>query len=244
MSVSLTPRQKETLDFLRAARDETGLMPSTRELQHHFGFASQTAAVEVLRALERKGVVKRLRGKARGIILQEPPGSGSGNALRVPVLGTISAGAPNDRSAETGQCLFVDPGMAQGAGGRDLFALRVKGDSMTGACIQDGDYVIMRPGPAEDGSIVAALVDGESTLKRLVKRDGTAWLKAENPAYPDVIPGWDLTLQGVMVGLVRGTGIPGSSTGAAPAATATATTTRTGSTAGAPPAAASSSGQS
>jgi repressor LexA len=87
---------------------------------------------------------------------------------------------------------------------RGSFALRVRGDSMTGAHILDGDIVILENSKeAQDGHIVAALIDGETTLKRYVMEHGRPYLRAENPSYPDLIPARELKIQGVMVSLVR-----------------------------------------
>jgi repressor LexA len=197
----LTRRQRQILDFVDRQHRQTGMTPSTYEIQEHFGFASQTAAVNHLRALERKGAIARLAGKARGILL---PGAAARGALAsVPVFGRIPAGRPVDAEQETDERLGVDLAALGLRSGTRTFALRVQGDSMTGAAIVDGDLVILEIREPSDGDIVAALIDGESTLKRYVVNRGKPYLKAENPAYPDLLPARELVIQGVMVGLVR-----------------------------------------
>ncbi|HUG10405.1 MAG TPA: transcriptional repressor LexA [Opitutaceae bacterium] len=202
---TLTRRQRQILDFVERQHRQTGVAPSTYEIQEHFGFASQTAAVNHLRALERKGAIARLAGKARGILL---PGAAARGALAtVPVFGRIPAGHAVDVEHSAGQQsderLGVDLAALGLRSGARTFALRVQGDSMTGAAIVDGDLVILEVREPADGDIVAALIDGESTLKRYVVNRGKPYLKAENPAYPDLLPARELVIQGVMVGLVR-----------------------------------------
>ncbi|MGI8602515.1 MAG: transcriptional repressor LexA [Verrucomicrobiales bacterium] len=197
----LTVRQQQLLDFLRDHQRLNGLMPSTREIQRHFGFASQTAAVSHLRALERKGMIKKLAGKARALIF--PGELGRGETVNVPVYGSIPAGMPwtGDNSADGSICVDMTAlGLSRRA---KTFALGVRGDSMIDAHILPGDHAIFEAREARHGDIVAALIDGETTLKRLVMKDGRPFLKAENPAYPDLTPVTELMVQGVMVGLVR-----------------------------------------
>ena len=193
----LTVRQQQVLEFLRLTRDATGVMPSTREIQQNFGFASQTAAVEVLRALERKGSLRRLPGKARGIVLTEP--GGWSGAVRVSVSeGGIDLSSAGDRH------LYVDPRIVGAAPADALFAVRVPGDSLAGACILEGDYVVFdKTSPVADGDIVAALLNGSWVLKRYVITDGQAWLRSEHPERLQLIPAGEVNILGVMAGLVR-----------------------------------------
>lgn len=178
-------------------------MPSTREIQQHFGFASQTAAVSHLRALERKGVIKKLPGKARALVF--PDQLGRSESVHVPLYGAIPAGMPNAVEGKVETHVAVDSALLGLSRNAKSFALRVRGDSMINANIVSGDIVILEKTSPKDGDIVAALIDGETTLKRFIKQgeDGTPYLKAENDAYPDLIPVNDLIIQGVMVGLIR-----------------------------------------
>jgi len=201
MSEDLTKRQQEILDYLRMAHRRTGIMPSTREIQHYFGFASQTAAMSHLRVLERKGVIQRLPGKARAVVF--PEDLDRGEILDVPVYGQIAAGMGQDADPHPEGSLALDA-EAFGLSGRNkTFALRVRGDSMIDAHICNGDTVILEVREPRRGDIVAALIDGETTLKRYVIKDGQPYLHAENEDFPDLIPVRELVVQGVMVALLR-----------------------------------------
>jgi repressor LexA len=197
----LTERQRAVLDFIRECHDREGIMPSTREIQAHFGFASQTAVVNHLRALERKGAIHRQPGKARAVALASQ--RGRQRIVDVPVYGLITAGFAEDEAPEALGTLSVDAASTGLESHGEHFALKVRGDSMVGAQICDGDLVILERRPARHGDIVAALIDGETTLKRLVKEDGRVFLRAENPHYPDLIPVREMLIQGVMAALVR-----------------------------------------
>lgn len=192
---SLTPRQREVLDYVRRQRSRTGRMPSTREIQRHFGFASQTAAVNHLKALERKGYLRRLPGDLLP--------TNANRFSQVPLLGSIPAGLPTfeEESSEGGVSVdLASIGVSESA---RTFALTVRGDSMIGAHIQEGDMVVLEYREPRDGDVVAALIDGETTLKRFVMENGQAYLRAENPAYPDLVPAMELVVQGVVVALTR-----------------------------------------
>jgi repressor LexA len=197
----LTDRQTQLLDFLRRYQRQHGVMPSTRDIQRHFGFASQTAAMGHLRALERKGVIRRLAGMARAVIFSnEEDKSG---LLHIPVYGSIPAGFAADNPQFSNEAVGVDRrGLKIGSSAKP-FALRVRGDSMIGAHICDGDLVILEHREPKPYDIVAALIDEESTLKRYLVEDGRPFLRAENPNYPDLLPMRELVIQGVMVGLMR-----------------------------------------
>lgn len=176
-------------------------MPSTRDIQQHFGFASQTAAVSHLRALERKNVIKKLPGKARALVF--PEDLNKPESLSIPVYGPIAAGMPSVTDAAVEGHVSVDAALLGLSRRVETFALRVRGDSMINAHILPGDCAVLEKREPHDGDIVAALIDGETTLKRFVKRDGQTYLKAENDAYPDLTPATELVCQGVFVGLVR-----------------------------------------
>ena len=194
-SDSLTDRQREVLDFVRTRRSATGRMPSTREIQRFFGFASQTAAVNHLKALERKGFLRRLPGDLLPV--------DAGRYSDIPVLGSIAAGMPTHGDAVAEGGIAVDLESLGVSDSARTFALTVRGDSMIDAHIQEGDIVIVEYKEPRDGDVVAALIDGETSLKRFIMNDGKPYLKAENSAYPDLIPAMELTVQGVMVALTR-----------------------------------------
>lgn len=198
---NLTERQQEVLAFIGGALEETGVIPSTREIQEHFGFASQTAAVNHLKALEKKGVIQRYAGKARGVALVS--NLRRETIIDVPIYGQIAAGMPAPVEQQDDGVLSVDAASVGISRGKRVFALRVRGDSMINAGINDGDLVILEMKEPANGEVVAALIDGETSLKRFVKTNGDAYLKAENPHYPNLIPAEELVVQGVMVALIR-----------------------------------------
>jgi repressor LexA len=199
--MSLTARQQEVLAFIGDAQSRSGVMPSTREIQEHFGFASQTAAVNHLRALERHGVIRRQPGKARAVSLVSQ--LQRERIIDVPIYGQISAGLGEaDENASVGM-LSVDAVTAGLNRQARLFALKVCGDSMIGAQICEGDHVIMEMREPQNTDIVAAIIDGETTLKRFMLESGEPYLRAENPNFPDLVPVQELIIQGVMVALIR-----------------------------------------
>ena len=179
----------------------TGLMPSTREIQAHFGFASQTAAVSHLRALEKKGVIQRVAGKARALVFPEE--LEREEIVDIPIYGHIAAGMAADAEQEKEGCLSIDISSLGIPRNAKTFALRVRGDSMIDAHIVSGDCVVLEFREPRKGDIVAALIDGETTLKRFVIKDGQPYLQAENEMYPDLAPARELIIQGVMVALLR-----------------------------------------
>jgi repressor LexA len=197
----LTTRQQEVLDFIRQQQQETGFPPSSREIQAYFGFQSQTAAMNHLRALERKGVINRTPGKARSAV--DPNLRFLTGFRSIPILGQIPAGMPSESSEWSGSKLGVDLAAFGVENQAEVFAVTVMGDSMIGAQIADGDTVLLQKRVPKNGEIVAALIDGESTLKRYLVDHGEPFLKAENPLYPDLLPAAELVIQGVMIGLLR-----------------------------------------
>jgi len=177
-------------------------MPSTREIQQHFGFSSQTAAVSHLRALERKGVIKRLPGKARAVIF--PDDLEREQIVDIPIYGYIAAGMAVDTDQmEQEGCVSVDVSTLGLPKSPKAFALRVRGESMIDAHICDGDTVILEHKNPRNGDIVAALIDGETTLKRYITKGGRPYLHAENSEFPDLMPVQELVVQGVMIALLR-----------------------------------------
>ena len=124
--------------------------------------------------------------------------------MDIPLFGSIPAGPPQTREQDAEGCVTVDVDSLGFKPTRNTFALRVTGDSMIGRHILDGDVVVLEHGPEpRNGQIVAALIDGESTLKTFVVKNGKPWLRAENPKYPNLIPAQELTIQGVFKALIR-----------------------------------------
>ncbi len=188
------------LDFIQGEQRANGITPSTREIQQHFGFASQTSVMQYLGALERKGFLNRHARKARALItpMQKV------RIMDVPIYGQIPAGMAALTEQTIEGHVSLDAKSVNTAKNSRAFALRVRGDSMIGAHILDGDIVILEDRQdVRSGDIVAALIDGETTLKRYVMEHGRPYLKAENPLFPDLVPARELRVQGVMVSLVR-----------------------------------------
>jgi len=201
MQPELTRRQQQILDYLKKSQRETGIMPSTREIQHSFGFASQTAAMSHLRALERKRVILRLPGKARAVIF--PDELDRAEIFDIPIYGCIAAGMSQDVEQEKQGCISMDISTLGIPRNARTFALKVRGDSMIDAHICSGDTVILEFREPRKGDIVAALIDGETTLKRFLIEKGQPFLRAENPDFPDLIPARELIIQGVLIALLR-----------------------------------------
>lgn len=204
----LSERQRQVLVFIRDTVADRGYPPSVREIGEAVGLSSPSTVHAHLSALVRGGYLRRDPSKPRAIEVLDPgaarsrePGERAG--LRdVPLVGRIAAGSPilAEEDIEDVVPLPVDL-----VGTGPVFMLRVRGDSMTGAGILDGDLVVVRRQPdADDGEIVAALVDGEeATVKRLHRRDGKVVLRSENPAYPDMTFGEGVEVIGKVVSVLR-----------------------------------------
>ncbi len=201
MKDKLTNRQQEVYDYLKRESRVTGVMPSTREIQHFFGFASQTAAMNHLRALEKKQVIQRVPGKARAVVFPEE--LDREEIVDIPIYGNIAAGMGQDVDHEKEGCLSIDIRSLGLKHNARTFALKVRGESMVDAHICDGDTVVLEFREPRKGDVVAALIDGETTLKRYVVENGKPFLRAENELFPDLIPARELIIQGVLVALVR-----------------------------------------
>src|SRR6476659_1328793 len=196
----LTERQRSILEFIQSEQREKGITPSTREIQAHFGFASQTSVMQYIATLERKGFLNRHARKARALITPVQ----KVRITDVPIYGQIPAGMATLTEQTIEGHVSLDARSVNASRNGKTFALRVRGDSMIEAHIVDGDIVILEDRKdVQNGDIVAALIDGETTLKRYVTEHGRPYLKAENPAYPNLIPARELRIQGVMISLVR-----------------------------------------
>lgn len=218
----LTDRQQAVFEFVRNTIARTGIAPTLREIAAQFRFRSVKAAADHVNALRRKGVLKGARRRARSLQLAAPVGTEAGTqwteslnasvwrALRravasVPVYGSIPAGFAQERGQENKEHVVVDLDLLGIRPTSRTFVLEVRGDSMIGRHILDGDLVVLEHGRTpRHGEVVAALIDNESTLKTFVQERGRPpHLKAENPKYPKLYPANELVIQGVMVGLIR-----------------------------------------
>ncbi len=202
--MSLTRRQQQILDFIQRQHQMEGQTPSLREIARHFGFRSMTAALDHVRALRRKGMLQHRPRQARAHRVVVPLQRFRRPVADIPIYGRIPAGFAQEQQQETKGCISVD---IESLGIRPTartFALEVRGDSMIGKHILDGDYVVLEHGlTPRSGDVVAALIDNESTLKTFVLDRGRPFLRAENPRYPAMIPAQELVIQGVMIGLIR-----------------------------------------
>ncbi|GAA1480556.1 transcriptional repressor LexA [Gordonia sinesedis] len=205
---TLTPRQRGVLDVIRKSVRERGYPPSIREIGDAVGLNSTSSVAHQLRALERKGLLKRDANRPRAVNIQDvdhTPGSPTGGAelptpTFVPVLGRIAAGGPI-LAEEAVEDVFPLPRELVGDG--SLFLLRVVGESMVDAAICDGDWVVVRQqNVADNGDIVAAMIDGEATVKTFKRKSGHVWLMPHNPLF-DPIPGDDAAILGKVVTVMR-----------------------------------------
>ena len=206
----LTARQRRILEFIREWVDRHGYPPSVREIGEAVGLVSPSSVAYQLKELEKKGYLRRDPNRPRAVDVRLPvePGADEDEQARaahptpayVPLVGRIAAGGPllAEQSIEE---VFPLPRELVGEG--TLFTLQVKGDSMIEAAICDGDWVVVRQQPtADNGDIVAALIDGEATVKTYRHRDGHLWLMPQNSTF-DPIPGDDATIMGRVVAVLR-----------------------------------------
>ncbi len=202
---TLTRRQQQVLDFISSSQVDHGVVPTMREIARQFGFRSMTAAADHVRALRRKGYLVHHPRQARShSVVQSVQQFVQRLTISVPLYGTIPAGFADERVQESERTVSLDLQSLGLRAGSKLFALEVRGDSMTGRHILDGDLAIIdRACTPKQGDVVAALIDRESTLKTLEYENGRAFLRAENPHYPNLHPSHELLVQGVMVALVR-----------------------------------------
>ncbi len=200
----LTERQQEIVEFIRHEHERSGLVPTQQEIADHFGFRSTNAVREHLRLIRQKGVLAESEGKARALRLVSPLERLRQRVADIPVFGTIPAGPPQNRTQEAKGCVSIDIGTLNFKPTPRTFALEVRGDSMVGKHIIEGDLVVLEHGATpKPGDVVAALIDGESTLKTFLLRGNKPYLKAENPNYPDLLPAHELVIQGVLKLVVR-----------------------------------------
>ncbi len=209
---TLTERQRTILEVIRASVTTRGYPPSIREIGDAVGLTSTSSVAHQLRTLERKGYLRRDANRPRAVDVRAadevvtPPATdvAGSDALPeptfVPVLGRIAAGGPI-LAEEAVEDVFPLPRELVGEG--TLFLLKVVGDSMVEAAICDGDWVVIRQqNVADNGDIVAAMIDGEATVKTFKRAGGQVWLMPHNPAF-DPIPGNDATVLGKVVTVIR-----------------------------------------
>jgi repressor LexA len=218
-ATGLTTRQRRVLDVIRDAIERRGYPPSMREIGEAAGLASPSSVAHQLKTLEHRGYIRRDPHRPRALEVLTPAeaevseqphaepyvdATGAGDTRPspsyVPVLGRIAAGGPI-LAEEAVEDVFPLPRQLVGDG--QLFLLKVVGDSMVDAAICDGDWVVVRQQPvAENGDVVAAMLDGEATVKTFKRRGGHVWLLPCNPAY-EPIDGDQATVLGRVVAVLR-----------------------------------------
>ncbi len=197
----VTRRQQEIYDFIRAVIEQRGIPPTMREIGEKFGIRSTNGVEGHLAAIESRGLINRERGKSRGISVR----GGERPASAVPLLGRVAAGspvlAPENREGE----VMVDLSLFSLKSSHNIFALKVKGESMVNAHIQDGDTLLVRAqSSAQNGDIVVALVDGEATVKRFfAERNGVRLQPENNSLKPIILDRGEFLIIGKAVGVLR-----------------------------------------
>jgi len=205
-ATGLTPRQRRVLEVIRDAVAQRGYPPSVREIGEAVGLTSSSSVAHQLKTLQAKGYLRRDPNRPRAVEVL-PPGEDDADARAarptptyVPVVGRIAAGAPV-LAEEAIEDVFPLPRELVGTG--TLFMLKVVGESMVEAGIVDGDWVVVRQQPsAESGEIVAAMIDGEATVKTFQRKAGHVWLLPHNPSF-EPIPGDDALILGRVVSVLR-----------------------------------------
>ena len=214
----LTPRQRKVLEVIRDSVERRGYPPTIREIGEAVGLSSTSSVSHQLSTLQKKGFLRRDPTKPRAVDVRMPGEAAAANAAAdlvrdeaaeraarptpayVPVIGRIAAGGPI-LAEQAVEDVFPLPRELVGSG--TLFMLKVVGDSMIDAAIADGDWVVVRQQPnAENGDIVAAMIDGEATVKTFKRRDGHVWLMPHNEAYAP-IPGDSALILGRVVTVLR-----------------------------------------
>ena len=185
------------LEFLQKSKNKNGYYPSVREICNHMGFSSTSTAFYYLNLLEKQGKIKKDNQKSRAIdVLDFVDGN------KIPLIGAVAAGTPIFAEENIEDYVDVPNGYFSN-NNDDLFVLKVKGDSMIGAGILDGDEIVVKKqATAEDGQIVVALIDDSATVKRFYKDNGFVRLMPENPIYEPIVVR-DVKILGVLSGLIR-----------------------------------------
>ncbi|MCZ4066951.1 transcriptional repressor LexA [Microbacterium sp. NE2HP2] len=208
---NLSDKQLAILEVIQHAIARNGYPPSMREIGDAVGLKSLSSVTHQLNQLELSGYLRRDPGKTRAMeVLIDLPGTAGenpadaapalGDAALVPLVGRIAAGVPITADQQVEE-IFPLPRQLVGKG--ELFMLKVVGDSMIDAAICDGDWVVVRAqATADNGEIVAAMLDGEATVKTLRQRDGHTWLLPRNSAFEPIL-GDDATILGKVVAVLR-----------------------------------------
>jgi repressor LexA len=198
----LTKRQRQILDFIRDFQEGEGYSPSLEEIGAHLGLSAVSTVHEHLSNLEAKGLLRRGWNRSRSIEPLSEEHLPGRDGLEVPLAGTVAAGSPIE-AIEIPESVALPPGFT---GRGETFALRVRGMSMTGDGILDGDMIIVEKRQrVENGALAVVLIDGaEATVKRFYQKGGSVTLRPSNPEMEDIVlPAVRVEVSGVVVGLLR-----------------------------------------
>jgi repressor LexA len=200
----LTPTQSRVLSFIVRRQKEVGAPPTVREIADELGCSSLNGIRQHLRLIEQKGYIKVVPGRARGIeVVVGFEQDQSDNEVQVPLIGSVAAGKPITAVENIDGYVSLDRTIFKGKG---LFTLRIRGDSMKNIGVLNGDIVIVRQqADAHNNDVVVAIIEGDATLKRYIRRADHIILRAENPNYEDIIVKSDkeVWIVGKMVGVMR-----------------------------------------
>jgi repressor LexA len=181
----LTSTQKKVFIFLKNYLREKGFPPTLREIASHFGLKGPKAPQKTIAILERKGYLRRIPGGSRAIEILGGSPFHAGQILSLPILGRVRAGEPILAIENIEGYINLDKGLVSS---EDVFLLRVQGDSMIEAHIQDGDFALVKPQPnAENGEIVVALIEDEATIKRIFMKKDLIRLEPANPGMEPIV---------------------------------------------------------
>jgi len=200
----LTSTQERVFSFLKDYHGEKGFPPTLREIASHFGLKGPKAPQKTLNILERKGYISKIPGSSRAIEILDPPSVRLPQILSIPIIGRVRAGEPILAVENIEGYINLDRSLVSS---EDVFLLRVQGDSMIDAHIQDGDFALVKPQPsAENGEIVVALIEDEATIKRIFQKRDLIRLEPANPKMEPMIIKKDerkVTIVGKVIGIFR-----------------------------------------
>ena len=200
----LTPTQEKVFEFLKDYLLKKGFPPTLREIASHFGLRGPRAPQKTLNILERKGYIRKVPGVSRAIEILRYPQFSLTHILSVPIVGRVKAGEPILAVENIEGYINLDRSLVSS---RDVFLLRVVGDSMIDAHIQDGDFALVKPQPnAENGEIIVALIEDEATIKRVFQKRDLIRLEPANPKMePIVVKKGEkkVTIVGKVIGIFR-----------------------------------------
>jgi len=200
----LTPTQEKVFDFLKDFLREKGFPPTLREIAFHFGLKGPKGPQKTLNILERKGYIRKVPGGSRAIEILSYPQFSLTHILPIPIVGRVRAGEPVLAIENIEGYINLDRSLVSSG---DVFLLRVQGDSMIDAHIQDGDFALVKPQPnAENGEIVVALIEDEATIKRIFMKRDLIRLEPANPKMEPIIVKKGekkITIVGKVIGIFR-----------------------------------------